>query len=282
MVVRSCGGNVCQCSSSDDVETLSEATHSSCASPDEAEVSREATPISDVNVEGGTAASNPGSTIQSEHNDDDDDEMCTCSDAEPNVSPVDTCATRPPPPAHSIASPAPLSLDIPHNFPRARITRPAPTHAPPPAPVANLKGFWRVWGYTAQRSEILVYHPHTHTPITKLRARRFEPAKRPLADSSLTYDSSGMRQIRTDAYVRYGAHAVMQPGSPNRPNTQTQPPESLTTNSTSDGFWSFLRMRAARDDEANPTMPSTRRNMDGIELSRHRSVALPCPPSRNR
>ena len=104
---RSASSTPSECSSHsspDDVETLSEATHSSCASDDEAEVWSEAAPISDIYVEGESAAPNPGSTIQSEHNDGDDDEMCTCSDAEPNVSPVGTCSTRPPPPARSIAS----------------------------------------------------------------------------------------------------------------------------------------------------------------------------------
>ena len=180
-----------------------------------------------------------------------------------------------------------MFLDTPHTPPRACIARPVPTQAPPPAPVANLKGFWRVGGYTAQIGEILVYHPHTHTPITKPHARRFEPAKRPFADSSSTSNSSEMRRIQTDACVRYGAHAVKQPGNPNRPNTQAQPPGPRTCTQrvrrAMASGWNFSLAHAARDDDASPTN-------DAIDTKKCRrpetqpplSVALPCPPTRNR
>ena len=84
-----------------------------------------------------------------------------------NVSPVDTCTTRPSPPTHFIASPRPLypcSL-TPPMYPFESVHHPTstPTHAPPPAPVASLKGFGRLGGYTAQRGEILVYITRTRT-----------------------------------------------------------------------------------------------------------------------
>ena len=75
--------------------------------------------------------------------------------------------------------------------------------------------------------------------------------------SSSTNNSSEIRRIQTDTRVCYDASTrtlcVTQPGNPNRPNTQTQPPEPLATSATSDGFWNFLLTPAARDDDASPT-----------------------------
>ena len=400
-------------SSPDDVETLSEATHSSYTSDDEAEVSSETAPMSDIHVEGETTTPNLGSTIQNEHNDDDDDEMCTCSDAEPNVSPVGTCSTRPPPPTrllaspvpyvfehpistpittqrsptyppdhirHTIAkgehpistpitnqrsltyspnhigrtiaerdtaraineglipddgagifpdgptrlrlckarlqriadecariktleaatkqqsegygqditlpatarqplstqpSPVPLDFEHPISAPNACTTRPIPKRAPPPSPMAGPNGFWRVGGYTAQGCEALTYHSHTHTPITKPRAKWFEHGVRPFVEDFSTKVTAEIHRSDTDAHARHDAHAMPKHYNPNRPKAHTQPPELPTSTAPRNSFWKGTATLAARDDEAEATPPSSRESIHGIKLSR--LTQPPCP-----
>ena len=74
---------------------------------------------------------------------------------------------------------------------------------------------------------------------------------------------------------------VPQQGNPNnRPNAHTQPPEPLTSGTTRDGFWTCAVTPATRGDETNTALPSPRRNMEGIELSRHpQSPCLAHPPA---
>ena len=136
----------------------------------------EATPMSDTDdcdiLEMDAATIGFGSASR-EENDGDEAELRACVDAEFNVSPSSVHTPRPPHPAPLMASPVPLLLDTPPSPPRAYATRPIPRRAQPPTPMAGPRyGFWRVGGYTAQGCEILVYHPHTHTPIIKPHTQR--------------------------------------------------------------------------------------------------------------
>ena len=133
-------------------------------------------------------------------------------------------------------SPVPRDCEHPISTPNACAIRPIPTRAPPPAPMAGPNGFWRVGGYTAQGCEILTYHPHTHTPITTPRAKRFEHSVRPSADDFSTKAMSEPRRIHTDARACFDAHAMPQHCNPNRPKTHTQPPVPPSATSR-DGFW---------------------------------------------
>jgi hypothetical protein len=133
--------------------------------------------------------------------------------------------------------------------------------------MAGPNGFWRVGGYTAQGCEVLTYHPHTHTPITTPRAKRFEHGVRPSADDFSTKAMSEPCRTHTDAHACFDAHAMPQHCNPNRPNTHTQPPVPPSATSR-DGFWTCAVTPAARSSEMNATQPSPRRNMEGIKLSR--------------
>jgi hypothetical protein len=82
-----------------------------------------------------------------------------------------------------------------------------PARAPPPGPMAGPNGFWRVGGHTVQGGEILTYHPHTHTLITKPRAQRFEPTVRPFADDFETKNKSEIRRLQADTRAGSNAHA---------------------------------------------------------------------------
>ena len=95
--------------------------------------------------------------------------------AQPYMNPM-----NPPPAQPSAQAPHTTTPTLPRiaspefGVPQTHAFRPQPSRAPPPAPTNGPRG-WRVGGYTAQKQEILTYHSHTHTPITKSHARRLEP-----------------------------------------------------------------------------------------------------------
>ena len=215
--------------------------------------------------------------VTRDENDVDDVELYACANARVNISPMSRSITRPPPPTSSPASPVPLSfhLGVPHSPPTALPIRPLPTHAPPPVPMADPNGFWRVGGYTARGSEILTYHPHTHTPITKPRTKRFEPAMRPFVHDLSTKVTAEIHRPKADTHACLDAHAMPQHCNPNRPKAHTQPPEPPTSTTSRDSFWTFAATHTVRNDESNATPPTSRESMDGMKLSRLNQP--PCP-----
>ena len=141
--------------------------------------------------------------------------------------------------------------------------------------MAGPNGFWRVGGYTAQGCEVLTYHPHTHTPITKPRTKRFEHGVRPFVENFSTKATAEIHRPDTEIHAHLDAHATPQHCSSNRPKAHTQPPEPPTSTTPWNSFWKCTATPAARDDEADATPPSVRESMSGIKLSRH--TQPPCP-----
>ena len=119
------------------------------------------------------------------------------------------------------------------------------------------------------------YHSHTHTPITKPRAKWFEHGVRPFVEDFSTKVTAEIHRSDTDAHARPDAHAMPKHCNPNRPKAQTQPPELPTSTTPRNSFWKGTATLAARDDEADATPPSVRESMSGIKLSRH--TQPPCP-----
>jgi len=172
-------------------------------------------------------------------------------------------------------SPGPLVFEHPISTPNAHTIRPTPKRAPPPAPMTGPKGFWRVGGYTAQRCEVLTYHSHTHTPITKPRTKRFEHGVRPFVENLSTKATAEIHRPDTKIYAHLDARATPQHCSSNRPKAHSQPPEPPTSTTPWNSFWKCTATPAAREDEADATLPSVREGMSGIKLSRH--TQPPCP-----
>jgi hypothetical protein len=172
-------------------------------------------------------------------------------------------------------SPTPLHFEHPNRTPNACTIRPIPKRAPPPTPMAGPNGFWRVGGYTAQGCEVLTYHPHSHTPITKPCAKRFEYGARPFVKDFSTKVMPEIHRPNTGTHAILDAQATPQHCNSNRPKAHTQPPGPPTTTPPWNGLWECTTTPAARDDGADATQPSSRGSMDGIKLSRH--AQPPCP-----
>ena len=140
----------------------------------------------------------------------------------------------------------------------------------------------RSWGRVgAQKHEILTYHPHTRTPITKPHARRLEPItaspwptlalheQRHISSTNsnnLNLPSGGdTERIPLQPPCLKAVHAHSQPSTP-------------LPYATSGDFWTSTQTPVAREDCANTALPFPRRSADGIKLSRHSQPPSPPQP----
>jgi hypothetical protein len=152
--------------------------------------------------------------------------------------------------------------------PQTHAFRTQPSRAPPPAPTNGPRGLWRVGGYTAQKQEILTYHPHTHTPITKPHARRLESIDASPWPASASHERRhvSLADPNNHTYPSWSDNERAPLQSPDLKDLHTYPqPPAPSTSATSSDFWMTSQTPVLRDDDADAILPPSRRCTEGTK-----------------